>query len=218
MGGGGGLGSPPSPCVTFRLVAALDSHPFFPSHVASVRCFLSAAAAGAPAGVISAFAEPSGWCAGVVLGVGGVVFAHTSVLMWSLAGTKTKQNPWGGGGYCANPAELTCSVRFLRTTKKLIKSRPAMNHTRRDTALTLSTSLKFKRVFLSICMPYESTYHIYLPLSFPNIGGSGPRKTPRRAIPFQRSRYSKASGFSGPICMGVGGGINVALQCRRNEA
>ena len=50
--------------MTFRLVVvplrALDSHPFFPSHVASGRCVLSAAAAGAPAGVVSAFAEPSG--------------------------------------------------------------------------------------------------------------------------------------------------------------
>ena len=39
------------PCVTFRrlllLYEALDGHPFFPSHVASGRCFLSAAAAGA---------------------------------------------------------------------------------------------------------------------------------------------------------------------------
>ena len=51
------------------LYGALDSHPFFPSHVASGRCFLSAAAAGALAGVVSAFAEPSGWCAGAVLNV-----------------------------------------------------------------------------------------------------------------------------------------------------
>ena len=39
----------PPLCVTFRLVVvsfwALDSHPFFPSHVASGPCFLSAAAA-----------------------------------------------------------------------------------------------------------------------------------------------------------------------------
>ena len=51
-----------TPCVTFRrvvfLCGALDSHPFFPSHVASGRCVLTAAAAGAPAGVVSAFAEP----------------------------------------------------------------------------------------------------------------------------------------------------------------
>ena len=50
------------------LYGALDSHPFFPSHVASGRYFLSAAA-GAPAGVVSAFAEPSGWCVGAVLDV-----------------------------------------------------------------------------------------------------------------------------------------------------
>ena len=52
------VGTPP--CVN----GALDSHPFFPSHVASGRCFLSAAAAGALAGVVSALAEPSGWCWG----------------------------------------------------------------------------------------------------------------------------------------------------------
>ena len=38
------------------LCGALDSHPFFPSHVVSGRCFLSAAASGALAGVVSAFA------------------------------------------------------------------------------------------------------------------------------------------------------------------
>ena len=48
-----------------------DSHPFFPSHVVSGRCFLSATAAGAPAGVVSAFAEPSGGCVGTVLDVAG---------------------------------------------------------------------------------------------------------------------------------------------------
>ena len=53
------------------LYGALDSHPFFPSHVASGRCFLSAAAAGAPAGVVSAFAEPSRWCAGGCAECGG---------------------------------------------------------------------------------------------------------------------------------------------------
>ena len=51
------------------LYRALDSHPFFPPHVASGRCVLSAAAAGALAGVVSAFAEPSGWCVGAVLNV-----------------------------------------------------------------------------------------------------------------------------------------------------
>ena len=45
------------------LYGALDSHPFFPLHVASGCCFLSAAAAGAPAGAVSAFTEPSGWYA-----------------------------------------------------------------------------------------------------------------------------------------------------------
>ena len=53
------------------LYGALDSHPFFPSHVASGRCFLSAAAAGALAGVVSAFAEPSSWCVGAVQNVAG---------------------------------------------------------------------------------------------------------------------------------------------------
>ena len=53
------------------LYGALDSHPVFPSHVASGRCVLSAAAAGAPAGVVSAFAEPSGRCAGAVRDVAG---------------------------------------------------------------------------------------------------------------------------------------------------
>ena len=64
------------PCVTFHLLfwllflyGALDSHPFFPSHVASGRCFLLAAAAGALAGVVSAFAKPSSWCVGAVLNV-----------------------------------------------------------------------------------------------------------------------------------------------------
>ena len=51
------------------LYGALDGHPFFPSHVASGRCFLLAAAAGALAGVISAFEEPSSWCVGAVLNV-----------------------------------------------------------------------------------------------------------------------------------------------------
>ena len=59
--------------MSFRLVdvplRVLDSRPFFPPHVASGRCFLSAAAAGALAGVVSAFAEPSSWCVGAVLNV-----------------------------------------------------------------------------------------------------------------------------------------------------
>ena len=58
---------PPRDALEMGDYGALDSHPFFPSHVASGRCFLSAAAAGAPAGVVSAFAEPSGWCAEAVL-------------------------------------------------------------------------------------------------------------------------------------------------------
>ena len=53
------------------LYGALHSHPFFPSHVASGHCVLSAAAAGALVGVVSAFAEPSRWCAGAVLDVAG---------------------------------------------------------------------------------------------------------------------------------------------------
>ena len=51
------------------LYRALDGHLVFPLHVASGRCFLSAAAAGALAGVVSAFAEPSSWCVGAVLNV-----------------------------------------------------------------------------------------------------------------------------------------------------
>ena len=51
------------------LYGALDSHPFFPSHVASGCFFLLAAAAGALASVVSAFAEPSSWCVGAALNV-----------------------------------------------------------------------------------------------------------------------------------------------------
>ena len=50
-------------------------HPFLPSRAASGRCFLSAAAAGASAGVVSALAVPSGWCAGAVLVAAGAVCA-----------------------------------------------------------------------------------------------------------------------------------------------
>ena len=57
----------PSGCCSFT--GALDSHLFFPSHVASGCCFLSAAAAGALAGVVSTFAEPSSWCVAAVLNV-----------------------------------------------------------------------------------------------------------------------------------------------------
>ena len=65
---------PPPPPHSVRLLflyRALNSHAFFPSHVASGRCFLSVAAAGAPAGVVAAFAEPSRWCAGAVRDVAG---------------------------------------------------------------------------------------------------------------------------------------------------
>ena len=66
------------PCVTFCPVAvssrALDNHPVFPSHAASGRCVLTAAAACVLCGVISAVAEPGRWrsggcaaCCGVVL-------------------------------------------------------------------------------------------------------------------------------------------------------
>ena len=74
-GGGSSQRAVSTPCVTFRLVVvslrALDSHLFVPSHVASGRCVLSAAAAGAPARVVSVFTEPSGWRAGAVLDVPG---------------------------------------------------------------------------------------------------------------------------------------------------
>ena len=50
------------PCVTLSdllfLYGALDSRAFFTSRAASGRCVLSAAAAGVPAGVVSAFAHP----------------------------------------------------------------------------------------------------------------------------------------------------------------
>ena len=73
----------PSGCCFF--MGALDSHPFFPSHVASGLCFLSATAAGAPAGVVSAFAEPCGWCAGAVLdGAGCAVCALAAPSSWRI--------------------------------------------------------------------------------------------------------------------------------------
>ena len=61
------------------LYGALDSHPFFPPHVALGRCVLSAAAAGAPAGVVSPFAEPSSWCAGAELDVAGCAVCASAV-------------------------------------------------------------------------------------------------------------------------------------------
>ena len=69
------------------LYGALDGHPFFPSHVASGRCVLSAAAAGAPAGFVSAFAEPSSWCVGAVLDVAGcAVCASAAPSSWRIGG------------------------------------------------------------------------------------------------------------------------------------
>ena len=69
--GAAGTKSPPVRHSVWLLLlyGALDSHPFFPSHVASGCCFLSDAAAGALAGVVSAFAEHSSWCVGAVLNV-----------------------------------------------------------------------------------------------------------------------------------------------------
>ena len=75
--GGGGGQSPQTPLCDILVVVSLRGpEPFFPSHVASGRCFLSAAAAGAPAGVVSAFVEPSGWRTGAVLDVHDVPFAR----------------------------------------------------------------------------------------------------------------------------------------------
>ena len=69
------------------LYGAQDSHPFFPSHVASGRRVLSAAAAGAPAGVVSAFTEPSGWCAKAVLDVAGcAVCTSAAPSSWRIGG------------------------------------------------------------------------------------------------------------------------------------
>ena len=95
--GGGGDSSvlddnypPPPVCHSVGLLflyGALDSHLFFPSHVASGRCFLSAAAAGAPAGVVSAFAEPSRWRTGAVLEVVGcAVCASAAPSSWRIGG------------------------------------------------------------------------------------------------------------------------------------
>ena len=89
--GGGGEAwpaVPSAPRVTFRrvfLYGALDSHPFTPSHVASGRCVLSAAAAGVLAGAVPAFAEPSCWCAGAVLNVAGcAVCASAAPSSWRI--------------------------------------------------------------------------------------------------------------------------------------
>ena len=96
------------PCVTFRLVVAplhgaLDSHPFFPSHVASGRCVLSAAAAGALAGVVSAFAEPSRWCVGAVLNVA-----------WCAVCVSAAPNSWRIGG-CAGCCRGCLTVFAVHT-------------------------------------------------------------------------------------------------------
>ena len=70
-------GSNPAPLCDitsgFFLYGALGSHPFFPSHAVSGCCVLPAAVACAPAGVVSAFADPRGWCAGAVLVAAGAV-------------------------------------------------------------------------------------------------------------------------------------------------
>ena len=85
--GGGGSPTPPPPVShavgLLLLYGALDGHPFFAPRAASGRCFLSAAAAGAPAGVISAFAEPSRQCTGAVLDVAGcAVCVSTAPSNW----------------------------------------------------------------------------------------------------------------------------------------
>ena len=61
----------------------MNSHPFFPLHVASGCCFLSAAAAGALPGVVSAFAEPNIWCVGAMLNVA-----------WCAVRAATAPNSW----------------------------------------------------------------------------------------------------------------------------
>ena len=64
------------------LYGALDSHPFFPSHGVSGHCILTAAAAGVPAGVVSAFAERRRWCAGAVLVASGAVYTLVVPSSW----------------------------------------------------------------------------------------------------------------------------------------
>ena len=70
---------PPPPCVTFRRVVVSSRGPGQSSLRMLCRCFLSAAAAGAPVGVVSAFMEPSGWCAGAVLDVAGCAVCSSAV-------------------------------------------------------------------------------------------------------------------------------------------
>ena len=60
--------------MTFRWVVISSRGPG-QSPVLPSACCVWAAAAGAPGGVVSAFAEPSGWCAGAVLVAAGAVCA-----------------------------------------------------------------------------------------------------------------------------------------------
>ena len=78
--------SPPLCDIPQGFYGGLGSHPLFPSHAESGRCVLSAAAASAPAGVVSAVAEPSGWCAGAVLDVAGAVCALALPSSWCTGG------------------------------------------------------------------------------------------------------------------------------------
>ena len=66
---------PPSPPL-FGFAVSLQGpgqSPVFPSRATSGQCFLTAAAAGVPCGVVAASAEPSSWRTGGVLVVAGVV-------------------------------------------------------------------------------------------------------------------------------------------------
>ena len=92
---------------------ALDSHPSFPSHVASGRCVLSAAAAGAPAGVVSAFAEPSSWCAGAVLNVA-----------WCAVCASAAPSRWCTGG-CAGCCRGRLTVFAVPTPPSSGRPQPA---------------------------------------------------------------------------------------------
>ena len=73
MGGWGVLAQYVPPCVTFRLVVVPlrgpGQSPILPFACCVGLLLLPAAAAGALAGVVSAFAEPSSWCVGAVLNV-----------------------------------------------------------------------------------------------------------------------------------------------------
>ena len=78
------------PCVTFRRVAVSlrgpGQSPVLPFACCVGCCVLSAAAAAARAGVISAFAEPRGWCAGAVLVAAGAVCALAVPSSWRTGG------------------------------------------------------------------------------------------------------------------------------------